>query len=76
MIKMVPYQICSKKGNSAINRMNRMNLTRFPLTHRRPLSPTGMKLPSSNTVSSGNAMSMWYPDSEATTHIIDSGKNL
>lgn len=62
-------QICSKKGH----------LSCCPPTHGRQLSSSGLtssKAPSANLVTTRGAMSMWYPDSRATSHITQSSENL
>lgn len=72
-IKSHPCQICSRKEHGAINCYNRVNFTRFPLTHNRKLIPIGIGNTSSPSV---NTVTIWYPDSGATTHITSNGKIL
>lgn len=75
--KSQPCQICSKKGHGAVNCFNRLNVTRFPPTHNRKLTAGSLPSPippAANLAESQGAMSMWYPDTGATTHIAASGK--
>lgn len=73
-------QICSRKGHSALNCYNRLNITQFKPKHNRELSPFGPNgnnrtANSVNTVNTGKA-SMWYPDSGATSHIMNSAQKI
>jgi len=61
--KTIPCQICSVKGHGALNCYNRINLTKFPPTHGRVLSPNGPtgKM-SANLTYKKSSGSIWYPD--------------
>lgn len=68
-----------KKGHETINYFNRIDFSKYPTTHGRELSPTGpsrMKNASANPVSFGNAMTVSYPDSSATSYVTHSGNNI
>lgn len=73
--------ICGRKGHSALNCYNRINLKRFPPTHNRELSATG---PTSANRGSANAVNLvatgeplvWCPDFGATSHITSSADNI
>lgn len=76
----IKCQICRRKGHGAIDCYNRLNTTRFPTSHGRTLSPhdpNGNTQGSVNTVMlSSDAMTMWYPDSGDTSHIMASQENI
>lgn len=60
------YQICQRKVHSALNYYNKINLSHFPPTHNRELSPFN---PNGN-----NRSSIWYLG--ATSHITSSSDNI
>lgn len=84
--KLVPCQICNRKGHGAVNCYNRFNARRFPPSHNRKLVVVGISprngnnrdmVGSTNVVSRGDdRMSVWYPDSEASSHVTGNKNNL
>jgi len=74
-------QICTRKGHIALNCYNRLNLKKFKPTHNRELTPDGLSATnrstnlSANTISS-SPVSLWFPDSGATSHITPQAENI
>lgn len=66
-------QICSRKGHTVSDCYNRLNMTKFPPSHNRVLSP---HRPTSSSGHSANLLTMWYPNSRATTHVTTSSQNV
>lgn len=66
-------QICTRKGHSAADCYNQLNLDRYPASHGRILSPLGpnrsarSQTTANLVTSSAGTATMWYPDSGATS---------
>lgn len=69
-------QICGRKCHSAVDCYNRLNLSRFPPHNKRELTPSGPTRSNQTTPHSANMMTVWYPDSGATSHITSSSLNV
>lgn len=81
--KSLSCQICSRKGHEAINCYTRLNVIHFQPTHDQELWPNGPSGVSRNSTLStnlvatfSNAMSMWYLDLGAISHITNEVKNI
>lgn len=76
--KMVPYEICSKKGQGALNCYNRDH-DKYPLTNERALQ-NKPKTASANLVGHGgdsiDYYIIWYPDSRASNNITEDSRNI
>lgn len=69
-------QICRRKSHSALNCYNRLNLKKFPPSHTHELSLLGPTRSNRATPQSANLMTMWYPDSGATSYITAASWNV
>ena len=62
-IKSTPCQICNIKGHGALNCYHRLNLTKYPPTHGRTLTPNAPKgKMSANLAQKGTSRSVWYSE--------------
>lgn len=77
-IKIIPCQICSKRGREALNCFNQLNVMVFPPQHNRVLTTDGTTPATKMSINTVYVpeVSIWYPDSGATNHVTSDASHL